>query len=41
VSDNFGGSGHDLFGSKVYDYNVYDANFGGPLIKRRDWAASS
>ena len=36
VTDNITGYGNDLFRSKVYDYNVYDASFGGPLIKGKD-----
>ena len=33
LTDNFGGYGKKFMGSKVYDYNVYDASFGGPIIK--------
>ena len=36
VTDNLTGYGNDLFRSKVYDYNVYDGSFGGPLIKGKD-----
>ena len=36
VTDNLTGYGNDLFRSKVYDYNVYDGAFGGPLIKGKD-----
>jgi outer membrane receptor protein involved in Fe transport len=36
VTDNLTGYGNDIFRSKVYDYNVYDAAFGGPLIKGKD-----
>jgi outer membrane receptor for ferrienterochelin and colicin len=36
VTDNLTGYGNDLFRSKVYDYNVYDGSFGGPIIKGRD-----
>src|SRR5262249_30421328 len=35
-TDNLTGYGNDLFRSKVYDYNVYDGAFGGPLIKGKD-----
>ena len=37
VSDNFGGIGNNLMGAKIYDYNVYDASFGGPIIKGHNW----
>jgi len=36
VTDNLTGYGNDLFRSKVYDYNVYDGSFGGPVIKGKD-----
>ena len=36
VTDNLSGYGNDLFRSKVYDYNVYDGAFGGPLIKGKE-----
>jgi len=36
VTDNLTGYGNDVFRSKVYDYNVYDGAFGGPLIKGKD-----
>jgi outer membrane receptor protein involved in Fe transport len=36
VTDNVTGYGNDLFRSKVYDYNVYDGSFGGPIFKGRD-----
>jgi len=36
LTDNFGGTGNDLLGSKIYDYNIYDANFGGPLLRGHD-----
>ncbi len=37
VTDNFAGYGNSYLGSKVYDYNVYDASLGGPLVKGRNW----
>jgi len=37
VTDNFGGFGNDLLGAKIYDYNVYDASLGGPLVPNKDW----
>ena len=37
VTDNFTGLGEDFLGAKVYDYNVYDANLGGPIVPGRDW----
>ncbi len=37
VTDNFGGLGNDLLGAKIYDYNVYDASFGGPVLPGKDW----
>ena len=36
VSDNLTGTGDELLGSRVYDYNVYDGAFGGPLVKGKD-----
>jgi outer membrane receptor protein involved in Fe transport len=33
LTDNFGGYGNDFMGAKVYDYNVYDGSFGGPIWK--------
>ncbi len=37
VTDNFTGFGKSLLGAKVYDYNVYDANLGGPILPGKDW----
>ncbi len=37
VSDNFGGFGNEFLGSRIYDYNVYDAALGGPLVPGSDW----
>lgn len=37
VTDNLKGYGNDFLGTKVYDYNVYDASFGGPVLKGHDW----
>jgi len=36
LTDNVGGFGNEFMGAKVYDYNVYDASFGGPILKGRD-----
>jgi outer membrane receptor protein involved in Fe transport len=36
VSDNFGGFGKSFAGTKIYDNNVYDAAFGGPIMKGRN-----
>jgi len=36
VTDNLTGTGDEIFGSRVYDYNVYDGSFGGPLVKGQD-----
>jgi outer membrane receptor protein involved in Fe transport len=36
VTDNLTGTGDEILGSRVYDYNGYDGAFGGPLIKGRD-----
>ncbi len=33
VTDNLTGTGNEIFNSRVYDYNVYDGSFGGPLIQ--------
>jgi outer membrane receptor protein involved in Fe transport len=37
VTDNLNGYGNSFMGTKVYDYNVYDGSFGGPLFKGHDW----
>ncbi|HKQ56629.1 MAG TPA: TonB-dependent receptor [Candidatus Eisenbacteria bacterium] len=37
VTDNFSGSGKKFLGSRVYDFNLYDANFGGPILPGKDW----
>jgi outer membrane receptor protein involved in Fe transport len=39
ASDNLTGTGDEIFGSRVYDYNVYDAAFGGPLKRGEDWGS--
>ncbi|HEY2956574.1 MAG TPA: TonB-dependent receptor [Candidatus Eisenbacteria bacterium] len=36
LTDNFGGTGNKFMGSRVYDYNIYGANFSGPLLPGRD-----
>lgn len=36
VTDNFTGTGNELFRSRVYDYNLYDGAFGGPLLPGKD-----
>ena len=36
LSDNFGGYGNSFMGAKIYDYNVYDGSFGGPIWKGKD-----
>jgi len=36
LTDNFGGTGNPYLGTHAYDYNVYDANLGGPLLPGRD-----
>ena len=36
VTDNLTGTGEKLFNSRVYDYNIYDAALGGPLVPGRD-----
>src|SRR5436190_1198096 len=36
VTDNFTGTGNELFRSRVYDYNIYDGAFGGPLLPGKD-----
>jgi outer membrane receptor protein involved in Fe transport len=36
VTDNLTGTGDEILGSRVYDYNLYDGAFGGPLIKGGD-----
>ncbi|MBI1796572.1 MAG: TonB-dependent receptor [Candidatus Eisenbacteria bacterium] len=37
LTDNFSGYGKNILGAKSYDYNVYDFNFGGPLVPNKDW----
>ena len=38
VTDQVGGKlGNDFLGTHVFGYNVYDGNFGGPLVPGRDW----
>ncbi len=36
LTDNFSGMGKDFLGTKSYDYNIYDATFGGPLWPGRE-----
>jgi len=36
VTDNLNGYGNSFLGTKSYDYNLYDATFGGPLFPGRD-----
>jgi outer membrane receptor protein involved in Fe transport len=36
LTDNFSGRGTKFLGTHSYDYNIYDANFGGPLIPGHD-----
>ena len=36
LTDNFTGKGKSFLGTKAYDYNIYDANLGGPLLPGRD-----
>jgi outer membrane receptor protein involved in Fe transport len=36
VTDNLTGTGDEILGTRVYDYNGYDGAFGGPLIKGKD-----
>ena len=38
VTDNVGGgTGDELFNSRIYDYNLYDGSFGGPIAQNKDW----
>jgi len=37
VTDNLTGTGEELFNSRVYDYNLYDGAFGGPVAPGKDW----
>lgn len=37
VTDNLTGTGEELFNSRVYDYNLYDGAFGGPIAPGKDW----
>ena len=36
LTDNFGGTGNPYLGTRAYDYNVYDATLGGPILPGRD-----
>ena len=36
ITDNVNGVGEKIFNSRVYDYNVYDAAFGGPLAPGKE-----
>jgi outer membrane receptor protein involved in Fe transport len=37
VTDNFKGNGEKFVGARSFDFNLYDANLGGPLIPGKDW----
>lgn len=37
LTDNFGGTGNPFLGTRAYDYNVYDATLGGPILPGRDF----
>ena len=39
VTDNLNGTGDKLLNSRVYDYNIYDGAFGGPLAPGKDWGS--
>src|SRR5262249_22685268 len=39
VTDNLTGTGEKLFNSRVYDYNIYDGAFGGPLVPGKDYGS--
>jgi len=39
VTDNLTGTGEELFNSRVYDYNLYDGAFGGPIAPGKDWGS--
>lgn len=36
VTDNLNGVGKQVFNSRIYDYNLYDGAFGGPLLPGRE-----
>jgi outer membrane receptor protein involved in Fe transport len=36
ITDNLSGRGEKIFNSHIYDYNLYDAAFGGPLVPGRE-----
>ena len=36
VTDNLTGTGEEFLGTRSYDFNLYDANLGGPLLPGRD-----
>ncbi len=36
LTDNMGGVGNEILGTRIYDYNVYDANLGGPILPTKD-----
>jgi outer membrane receptor protein involved in Fe transport len=36
LTDNFGGMGNSYLGTHAYDYNLYDASLGGPILPGRD-----
>ena len=36
LTDNFSGYGKKFLGTRSYDYNIYDANFGGPLFPGKE-----
>ncbi len=39
VTDNVNGVGDKFLNSRVYDYNLYDAAFGGPLAPGKEWGS--
>jgi len=39
VTDNITGTGDKLLNSRVYDYNIYDGAFGGPLAPGKEWGS--
>ncbi len=39
VTDNLTGVGESLFNSRVYDYNLYDGAFGGPISPGKEWGS--
>lgn len=39
VTDNVGGVGETIFNSRIYDYNLYDGAFGGPIAPGKEWGS--